>query len=206
MTSLKDIFDTVGIYLTPLLMAASGLAWLHGRFARNTKVRGGLQYLRLIVLNRGRTVRFSSSALLTLTHNDHYLMIRSRTGTETYWAPVGGVLKRHSSSSGVLRELDALPDVGEYPDDDRDCDLRLFVPAKKFRRFLDWYDESTGRETVETRPFARDVRGARRDWARCGRMVPKPEAPARSGLLRAPSYLQGSCRSAALALQAVRDR
>lgn len=150
MTGLTGAFDTVGIYLTVGLMLSNGLSWMHGRFARNLKSRGGLRYLQLILLNRRSTIRFSSSALLSLTHNDHYLMILSRTGPDTYWGPVGGVLKRHGSSSGDLQEFEARPDVNDYPDDDRDCDLRLFVPGRKFKSFLDWYETSRGRETVET--------------------------------------------------------
>lgn len=145
LNELNNLFTVVSTVLGLWGLGASVAAWRGGHVRR----RGGLAYLRLLVLHRRSRVRFSSSALLSLDDEaGDLLVVYTETRDEAYWGPVGGVVKAYRSGVQQLARLEAHPDIHRTPAVDMDADLRLYLPMKNLPRLLAWYEAGSGRESA----------------------------------------------------------
>lgn len=146
--------DTLEIILGGVALVGTNALW-SWRWSREVlSVRGGWAYLRLIWFHRSARVRFSSSSLLLVPDGaGGYLMVRSKKPEETYWAPVGGVVKSYLSAQERLRSLQAVVDSRASTGLDLEHDLRVLLPARNLSKFLSWYMSEQGRESAEAAVF-----------------------------------------------------
>jgi SMODS-associated NUDIX domain len=124
-------------------------AWQRARSLR--KSRGGPTYLWLLLHMRSR-VRVSASSILAI--NDaagDWLMFRSGApeGQRSYWGPLGGVIKCYPSAREPFLKNNIEFHVSRSAADDMCRDLRLVMSMRRLRRWLDWFDAGTGRESAE---------------------------------------------------------
>jgi len=126
------------------ILALIRFAWRATRFVRDLRLGNPIIGLFRYLPSR-RVVRFSATALLYVEHPEQaarYLLYKEDNKSDSYWAPLGGVLKYSPEFKQVYFKRF---DIHELPPDERVTtesknDVRLFVPSWKtisfLRRFL----------------------------------------------------------------------
>jgi hypothetical protein len=146
----RALYGLVGIVAT---MCSLGPLLTAIRVLRAALVRrGGARYLRLVLLHRRARVRVSVSSLLAVrdTHGRWLMNLTTRRGDgQDYWGPIGGVVKYYPSAHGQLLSLGADLHLSEAPDSDMEQDLRVVLPVRRLRKFLEWHGSGRSREPAE---------------------------------------------------------
>jgi len=117
-----------------LLLAAIGAAFRHRQYL--------ILALRCVVLSRNKKLRVSMAAILSVSHDERYILVRNRHRPETF-GPIGGVYKYYA---GAREQLDRCGYIPQVRDEDMKYDLRGFIKGKDFPSFMRWFLSGKNRE------------------------------------------------------------
>ena len=101
-------------------------------------------------------VRISVSYLYRIKVNDGYLLIKGKRIRNQY-QPVGGVYKRHESSSSYFTSIGALDDDLFPIDKSSKNDLRIRIKGRYLLSFIKWFESGVNRETCPWREFYEEL-------------------------------------------------
>lgn len=94
-------------------------------------------------LYRNKEIRVSIAALLRISQDGHYVLLKSIRRPECF-IPVGGVYRFYESAREDLDRCNFRPQ--EALDSTMSNDLRGFVPGKDLLRFIKWFNSEKDRE------------------------------------------------------------
>lgn len=96
-----------------------------------------------------KRVRISFCCILSVRIQERFVLGRMKRRPEAF-GPFGGVIKYFDAARDALTEFDFIPDSDlSHSPSDIDRDFRGTIPARKFSKFLDWFDATHQRETLE---------------------------------------------------------
>lgn len=105
-----------------------------------------IRYLRCILIYHNKELRVSMAAILKISREGYYILIRNIHRPEVF-GPFGGVYKFYESSSVELNQCNFRP---QTPNDKlpgiMKNDLRGFIPCKDFAKFMRWFNSGKDRE------------------------------------------------------------
>jgi SMODS-associated NUDIX domain len=131
------IVNVLAGLFTSALIALLGLA-----FYQRGVLKIAVGYL---TVHRHRTVRVSMSALIKITQDDRYLLVKSNLYPE-FFGPFGGVYKYDKEALERLGQLRFVPQSAQTSSGDLVGDLRGFIEAPKFLTFVTWFKSGKDRE------------------------------------------------------------
>lgn len=101
-------------------------------------------------------VRVTCTYYFRIMYANYYLLIDEHN--ENLYRPVGGVYKYHQDFD-VSSEFDGTYDGILEPIDDTAHDLRLIISSRKTKKFFQWFESETSRETIRnlTREFREEL-------------------------------------------------
>jgi len=103
-----------------------------------------------------RHIRLSISYLYRIKIDGKYLLVKGNRIKGQY-QPVGGVIKRYSSSKEFFDSIDAKDDDMIPIDTTSQNDLRIRIPGNKISQFMRWFDSAKGREIDAWREFYEEL-------------------------------------------------
>lgn len=115
-----------------------------------------LRYLWESVRYCRRCIRLSISYLYRIKIDDKYLLVKGNRIPGQY-QPVGGVIKRYSSSKDFFISINAKDDAMIQIDQTSKDDLRIRIPGNKIFMFMRWFDSAKGREIDAWREFYEEL-------------------------------------------------
>ncbi|MFZ6051562.1 SMODS-associated NUDIX domain-containing protein [Halocola ammonii] len=147
-------FWKVALRAIAFSVLASIIIWFLDEFLQNIR-RLKLWFL-LQVIHRRKKVRFSMSYLYRIRIDDKYLLVKNSKWE--FFQFVGGVYKVLPHELDTLQEkYGAEPDKKLSTSGVKKDDLRVFVPATKALKFLDWFISAKNREVSHWREFCEEL-------------------------------------------------
>jgi hypothetical protein len=95
-------------------------------------------------------MRISVTALLDLHDGDRWILVAMPEDRPGEYGPFGGIFKYEDSAREALAQLEFEPEAGLATRQAmRRNDIRGYIPVRRLRRFLAWWNSGKGRESGE---------------------------------------------------------
>lgn len=105
-----------------------------------------------------KQIRITCSYLFRIELGGRYFLIKDEHGSNKY-RPVGGVYKYNREEIDLFERFGATYDGYHDADEDVDCDLRIVLPWRAYKKFFDWFASNRARECISnvSREFVEEL-------------------------------------------------
>lgn len=109
-----------------------------------------------ILLHYNKPIRVSMAYIYCICIDDKYLLVENSHRPNSYQF-VGGKYKYYEQAMSELQRLDMQPDDKLGQGNSRKNDIAFYIPAKKLKLFINWFESQINRDIDCTREFREEL-------------------------------------------------